>query len=313
LSPPLWRWPAGGAELDVYGVGQISLDRLWLVDAAAPAESVPPELPTFCGGQVATALLALARLGLRTAWTGALGDDAAANAALAPLLAAGVDCSDARRIHGAATRRALVCVERSSGERTVHPERDPRVRLEPAELALTHIAGARALLVDAEDIPASRAAAEAAHAAGVPVVLDADCHREGLDALLARSDFPIVSRPLADFLGGGSARRGLQVLAARARCAAVVTLGEAGAIAARRGCNDVIASPAFAVAARDTTGAGDAFHAGFMLALIAGADLEETLRTANAVAALNCEALGAQGGLPDRTRLEHFLAEHPAG
>ena len=102
-------------------------------------------------------------------------------------------------------------------------------------------------------------------------------------------------------------------MAARARCAAVVTLGEEGAIAARHGRDDVISSPAFAVAARDTTGAGDAFHAGFMLALIAGADLETTLRTANAVAALNCEELGAQGGLPDRARLEVFLADHPAG
>ena len=297
----------------MYGVGQISLDRVWLADAGAPARDAPADLPTFCGGQVATALLALARLGLHTAWAGALGDDAAADTVLAPLLAAGVDCSDARRIRGGATRSALVRVERSSGEREVRPQRDPRVWLAPAELALRRIAGARALLVDSEDIAASQAAANAAQAAGVPVVVDADGPREGLDVLLASSDFPIVSRPLADFLGGGSARKGLLVLAARARCAAVVTLGDEGAIAARHGRDDVISSPAFTVAARDTTGAGDAFHAGFILALIAGADLETTLCTANAVAALNCEALGAQGGLPDRARLGRFFAEHAAG
>ena len=294
-------------------MGQISLDRVWLADAGVPAESAPAELPTFCGGQVATALLALARLGLRTAWAGALGAEAAADAALAPLLAAGVDCTDARRIRGGATRRALVRVDRSSGERQVYPQRDPRVVLEPSELVFPRIAAARALLVDAENVRASQAAAEVAQTAGVPVVVDAERPTEGLDALLAASDFPIVSRPLADFLGGGSVRKGLLVLAARARCAAVVTLGEEGAIAARHGRDDVISSPAFAVAARDTTGAGDAFHAGFMLALIAGADLETTLRTANAVAALNCEELGAQGGLPDRARLEVFLADHPAG
>jgi sugar/nucleoside kinase (ribokinase family) len=145
------------------------------------------------------------------------------------------------------------------------------------------------------------------------VVLDADRPQEGLPALWAASDFPIVSRPLAEFLGSGSARRGLLVLAAQARCAAVVTLGAEGAIAARNGCDEVIASPAFEVVARDTTGAGDAFHAGFLMALIAGARLESALRTANAVAALNCEALGAQGGLPDRRRLERFLGAHPAG
>jgi sugar/nucleoside kinase (ribokinase family) len=303
----------------VYGVGQISLDRVWVgapaaqLDAAALIALAPEQLPKCCGGQVATALLALAKLGCRAAWAGALGDDAAADAAVAPLVAAGVDCTDAQRVQGGRTRRALIAVDRESAEREVVPERDPRVRLEPQQLCLEHIAASRSLLVDAEDIPASLAAAVAASAAGRPVVLDAERPSDGLDALLAQTDFPIVSRPLADFLGKGSARKGLQVLASRARRAAVVTLGPEGAIAARNGRDEVIMSPAFPVAARDTTGAGDAFHAGFILALIAGADFETTLRTANAVAALNCEALGAQGGLPDRKRLTAFLAGHPVG
>lgn len=285
-----------------------------MVDSLSDGErnaSAPPDLPTYCGGQVATALLALARLGIRSAWAGALGDDAAGRAALAPLLAAGVDCRDARRVGGGLTRGALIRVDRASGEREVIPQRDPRVCLSPDQLVTGRIEAARALLVDAEDPAASLAAAGVAGAAGVPVVVDADRPAEGLAALLAHSDFSIVSRPLADFLGGGSARKGLLVLAAQARCAAVVTLGDEGAIAARHGSDEVIASPAFKVAARDTTGAGDAFHAGFILALIAGADLETTLRSANAVAALNCEALGAQGGLPDGERLAEFLGAHP--
>lgn len=276
--------------------------------ASATPVAVPEALPECPGGQVASALLALARLGLHAAWAGAVGDDAEAEAALAPLHAAGVDCSDARVVRGGRTRRALVRVERQSGEREIFPERDPRVRLRAADVSSTRVAGARALLVDAEDLDASLAAAAHARAAGVPVVLDADRSVPGLERLLAATDFPIVSRSLAEGLGGGSARKGLRELAERCRRLAVVTLGDGGAIAAARDGAGAIESPAFEVEARDTTGAGDAFHAGFLLALLAGSGLVAALRTANAVAALNCEAIGAQGGLPTRECLERFLA-----
>jgi len=283
---------------------------VWLTegDAAKP----PAGLPERPGGQIATAALGLARLGLRVAWAGAVGDDAAAEVALAPLRAAGVDLADVRRVADGRTRRALVRVEKGSGERWVHPERDPQVGLDAGGLARARIAGARALLVDTEDPEASIAAATHARAAGVATVLDADAAVPGLERLLEHVDFPIVSRSLAERLGDGSAREGLRVLATRAPRLAVVTLGDEGCIAATRGAESVLASPAFEVAVRDTTGAGDAFHAGFIWALLAGRGVEAMLRVANAVAALSCEALGAQSGLPTCDGVEAFLTRRDA-
>ena len=72
----------------------------------------------------------------------------------------------------------------------------------------------------------------------------------------------------------------------------------------------MIESPAFRMEARDTTGAGDAFHGAFVFGLLEGLDAAGVLRTANAAAAMNCRALGAQAGLPDRSELEAFLREH---
>jgi sugar/nucleoside kinase (ribokinase family) len=69
----------------------------------------------------------------------------------------------------------------------------------------------------------------------------------------------------------------------------------------------VIESPAFQVAARDTTGAGDVFHAAFIWGLLQGMSGARILQAANAAAALNCRALGAQGCLPSREELEDFL------
>ena len=58
---------------------------------------------------------------------------------------------------------------------------------------------------------------------------------------------------------------------------------------------------------RDTTGAGDVFHGAFVVAVLEGADAPRALRLANAAAAMNCRALGAQGGLATRPELDAFL------
>jgi len=57
----------------------------------------------------------------------------------------------------------------------------------------------------------------------------------------------------------------------------------------------------------DTTGAGDAFHGGYIAALLEGLDLPERLRFAAATAALNCRALGGQQSLPTREEVDALL------
>jgi sugar/nucleoside kinase (ribokinase family) len=293
----------------VLGIGQISQDRVWRFEGPAPAPGAPEPagLPECAGGQVATAMLALAQLGVPSAYLGAVGDDPAAAAVLAPLRRAGVDCSGVIRVAGGQTRRALILVDRAGGERTVRPERDPQVRLSPADLDRARLESAGALLVDCEDPEAASWAAGVANAASVPVVLDAGQPVEGFLELLSRVDFPIVSDEFAECLWGGSAREALRELASRARRLAVVTLGASGAIARDRDGDRVIESPGFRVAALDTTGAGDVFHAAFTWGLLEGLSVEAVLRAANAAAALSCQALGAQGQLPDREALEAFL------
>jgi sulfofructose kinase len=56
--------------------------------------------------------------------------------------------------------------------------------------------------------------------------------------------------------------------------------------------------PAFAVPVTDTTGAGDAFHAGYAFALSTGRDFLASLEFGSAVAALKCRAWGGRRGLP---------------
>ena len=78
---------------------------------------------------------------------------------------------------------------------------------------------------------------------------------------------------------------------------AAMTLGAHGALALEAG--KFVYSPAFVVNCVDTTGAGDIFHGAFCYAILQRMPMREALDFSNAMAALNCMALGA------------FSAEHP--
>jgi sulfofructose kinase len=76
---------------------------------------------------------------------------------------------------------------------------------------------------------------------------------------------------------------------------AAMTLGAHGALARENG--RFVYSPAFVVNCVDTTGAGDVFHGAFCYAVLQGLPMKEILDLSNAMAALNCTALGARGGI----------------
>jgi sulfofructose kinase len=87
-----------------------------------------------------------------------------------------------------------------------------------------------------------------------------------------------------------------------------VTLGDQGSLA---WCNGrEIHTPAFPVSCVDTTGAGDAFHGGFVAGWLRRpeADVEQLMAYANAVAALNCRGLGARGAMPTPDEVDALLA-----
>jgi sugar/nucleoside kinase (ribokinase family) len=81
--------------------------------------------------------------------------------------------------------------------------------------------------------------------------------------------------------------------------------GAAGALAGRG--SERVSAPGFAVEAIDTTGAGDAFDAGFLAGLLAGEGLAACVRRGNACGALTTLHIGGSGGF-DRARVEALLS-----
>jgi ribokinase len=296
-----------GSPLDVVGVGECSLDEVWVVPHGLPlgGKTHAVRRERLGGGQVATAMVAAARLGLRAAYHGAVGDDAAGGAVLDGLAAENVETS-VRVVPGGATRSALILVDAKTGARTVIEHADKRVALVPGALDAALIARARVLHVDATQLAASIAAARIAREAGVIVSLDVDHARPGLDELLALTDICVTSESLPrELTGEPDLEQALRKLAASTGPLVACTLGQRGAAALDHG--HLLLSPAFDVEVVDTTACGDTFHAAVIAALLDGRSVGETLRFANAAAALKCRDIGRRG-CPRRAEVNALLA-----
>jgi sugar/nucleoside kinase (ribokinase family) len=149
-----------------------------------------------------------------------------------------------------------------------------------------------------------------AHDAGTVVTADIDNIYAGLPELLPLINVLITSSEFPERLTGISdLREALTEIKSRYGCSiAGATLGARGAIVLCEG--EFIESPAFAVpgGCRDTTGAGDAFHAGFIYGMLGGEEVENCMKFGNAVAALKCRALGGRTALPAAQELIEFIS-----
>ena len=300
-----------GREFDAAGFGLNAVDHLIVV----------PEYPLFdtklrllehtqaAGGQAASTMVGLQRLGLRTAYAGRFGSDVEGQFGLEAIQSEDVNLEFAEVIEGARNQIAFIIVAASSGERTIIWDRDERLSYIPQEVPLALASRGQILHLDGHDPPAGARMAQAARDAGTIVSADIDNIYEDLPELLPQVDILIGSREFSHRLTGiADKRASLVELKARYGCEIVgMTLGSDGAMIY---CEEkFIEASAFAVpgGCRDTTGAGDAFHSGFLYGLLSDEDVETSLKFANAVAALKCRGLGARGALPDQRELLEFL------
>ena len=263
-----------------------------------------------CGGPVPNALACLSRLGASTRFVGKVGDDEEGAFARSELHRRGVDVSRLRVARGR-SRLVLALVEEAGGERAFVSRPESFPQLAAADLEPEDVSGARVLHLDDADEAAIRAA-RGARASGAAVVLDGTWQSEGLEELLPLVDYALVSGFFArGWLPGAGRWEVLERLRRLGAGAAVLTRGERGA-AAEDAAGARFEVPAPPVEVVDTTGAGDAFHGGFIFGLLQGWPLERTLRFACATGALNCRALGGQAGLPVREEVEELLARPAA-
>ena len=298
-----------GKPYDAVALGLNALDHLVVVPHYPEFNTKIPFLSHTVapGGQAATAMVALARLGLRARYIGKVGDDDFGRVQIQSLLSEGVEASGVGIVEGAQSQSAFIIIDRESGERTILWHRDDRLTVTADEVDREMVTSARALHLDGHDVEASIQAARFAREAGIPVVIDIDNLYPGAEELLPLVDFLISSSSFPERLTGERDMKvALKIIHEQTGSLFVAaTMGVEGVMAYFRG--QYFHSPAFKVECRDTTGAGDAFHGGFIYGLLAGYSVEATLRFANAVAALKCRALGGRTSLPSRDEVNALL------
>jgi len=289
---------------DVVGVGLNATDTLILAPHFPEYAGKAPFTEELLspGGQVASAIVTCQRLGLRTKYIGTIGDDARGDLQMRSLIEEGVNVDHVQLRLGCPNQSAYIVVDQRTGERTVFWRRDESLRIDPAQIEPEQIACARLLHIDGHDTAAVERAARIARQAGMPVTVDVDSVYHGfegvlrwVDYLIASSEFPVQwtnERDPFRALELIQQEYGLKV--------AAMTLGAYGALAYSEG--RFCYSPAFVVNCVDTTGAGDVFHGAFCWAVLENLSLEDCLEFSNAMAALNCTALGARGGIATRAQ-----------
>ena len=298
-------------------VGSLNMDMV--VNAAyfpKPGETIlGKSFTTAAGGKGANQAVAAARMGASVVMIGKVGVDAFGEQLRENLSRNGVGVDDVLMDEGAPTGVALIVVD-ESGQNSIVVVPGANAKLTPmdVERAGEQIRTADVLLLQLETpLETVMRAAEIAHGAGVPVVLNPAPARDLPQELLAMVDVLTPNETetgaLTGLPVGGEAERfqAADVLHALGVETVILTLGESGALLSAEGVRKLV--PAFRVRPVDTTAAGDAFMGGFGVAMAEGKSLEEAVRWGNAAGALATTKLGAQPSLPMREDALRLLEE----
>jgi sulfofructose kinase len=307
--------PCDLSGCDVLGIGLNATDTLLLVDEfPAYAGKVPFQKEMLSpGGQVATAIVTCASLGLRAKYIGTLGDDLRGQIQRESLEGTGVDITSILVREGCANQTAYIVIDTRTGERTILWQRSDCLRLTPDDIRPEDIRSARMLHIDGYDTEAAAYAASIAREYGVPVSLDVDTVYPGFERVLKNVDYLIAGSGWpGKWTGEPDPFKALSSLQREYGCRLVaMTLGHAGSLALENGRWEY--SAAFGIHCADTTGAGDVFHGAFCYAVLSGMELQSALEFSNAAAALNCTAIGARGHIPTRGEVEDLLSAASRG
>ncbi|HMK76287.1 MAG TPA: PfkB family carbohydrate kinase [Thermodesulfobacteriota bacterium] len=293
---------------DVVGMGLNSVDFLCVVPEF-PTLNSKMEMLQFSkqgGGQVATAMVALRRWGVKAKYIGKVGGDELGQFSLRSIRQEGVDVSSVITEPNATNQYATIIVDRSTGDHTILWNRDDRLMYREGELREEEICSGKLLHLDGHDIHAAIRSASWAKEEGISTVVDLDKVEPLTPELIKKIDFVITSSRFPTLFTGISDREKALVEMQRQTpgflCA---TLGREGAMALVDG--EILYVKGFEVNAVDTTGAGDVFHAGFIYGLLQNWEVREILRFANGAAALKCGDLGGRKGIPTLEEIHKFL------
>jgi len=298
-------------SFDAVGFGGLNVDKLFRVNkiASADEESFVTELKEACGGSAANTMVGLARLGCKVGFIGKVAEDREGKMLLKDFHAEGVDTSGVTIAKHDRSGKVMGFVD-EKGERALYVDPGVNDTLEFEEinkeyafktkfLHLTSFIGEKpfqAQIKLVETLPDN-----------VKVSLDPGelyARRGTMLEPIIRKTFVLMphTKELELLTGTANYKKGSEILCRKGVKIVAVKLGSEGCYITDG--KETHSVKAFTVKVVDTTGAGDAFCAGFLYGLIHDKSLNECGRIGNFVASRCIMKMGARAGLPRLTDLE---------
>ncbi len=298
--------------IQVVGLGQACVDYRGVL-FSYPQEDEKTELDELhmlCGGPAATAIVTLSRLNIPCTFLGSISDDNFGKKIFDYLAKENIDVSHLKITPGHTSQFAFIAVNKIDGKRTIFWHRGTCPHIQAREVDINQFPNARILHQDGLMVEASLAMAKQAQTKGITVVMDGGTMRDGTEELMSFVDILIVSETFATPLVGVAApyEKVLKKLQSMGPDQVVITLGEKGSIGLDG--QRIFRQKAFKVRAKDTTGAGDVYHGGYIYGVLQGWDMRQCMEFASAIAALKCNRLDVQATIPNLAAVNEFMQQY---
>ena len=298
-------------EYRVVGVGHSCLDKICTVENY-PREDDSTHITSILtqgGGAVATALVALSRLGVPTLFIGNGGFDNVTDEIEKLFVMDGVGCNLIRRkdCHGL---ESFVMVNPANGSRTKFPQRDTNPGIEWNSQLEEIIKGADILHLDGTNWENAYSAASIAKKHGVTISLDGCSMQKDNEKnirLASMSDILIMNSkyPLR-VSGKDTYEDALLEMSTWGPKVVVATLGNKGSLAVKDG--KIVEYGIYKEEnVLDTTGCGDVFHGAFLASWLEREDLDFAIKFAAITSGLKTRKMGGRAGIPNRDQVLEII------
>jgi ribokinase len=312
------------STIEIIGFGALNMDYLYQVKQIVLDGEVPIDHVTATpGGSAANTIYGLAKLGVRTGFVGAVGDDAQGKTCLKDLQSIGADTTHIRVKKAKKTGIAL-CVTDELGRRAIYllPGANSVVNSQDInanylnQAKIVHFSSfvdEKQFIVQAELLEKLSGSVKISFAPGM---LYAVRGMQALLPLLQKTDVLFINKDELEKLTGENFVAGAKECLKQGCQVVVVTLGKGLSLAPGQVMSGYIcdkdheykveSSVAFA-GQLDSTGAGDAFAAGFLFGLVKQRKLDECGQLGDMMAHFAMKEAGARQGLPTLHTLQEIL------
>jgi ribokinase len=293
-------------KFDVIGFGALNVDMLFKVDklASAEEESFIEDYKEACGGSAANAIVGLARLGCKVGFIGKVSNDREGKMQLDCFKTEGVDTSGIVEATKGKSGSVMGFVDRK-GARALYINSGVNDLVEPREIKWDYISQTKFLhlssFVGEKSFRAQKKLLSALPD-GVKISFDPGSlyAQKGFAVIepIIRNSYVLMPNAveLEQLTGEEDYRKGADFMIAMGVKIVAVKLGSKGCYVTDG--QERLSVEPFKVKAVDTTGAGDAFCAGFLYGLIHDKSLYECGQLGNFVGSRSVMAMGARAGLP---------------